>query len=173
MESADHVAGPISYTASPPAAGDHRDQWAYYAPNFYGVGDRPEVGVLVHNLEHGYNVLWYDETVIEDPALLDQVRTLAESYDGARRDPATALIAAPWTSEDGPPFPAGMHFALTHWYADPDDPTRSRADERGYTQYCAGLSDDAVAAFMENYPSPMHPKGSQATCDLHRPGLGR
>lgn len=160
VEAADHVAeGPITYSAAPPATGAHRDRWAYYARNFYEVAERPEVEQLVHNLEHGYNILWYDDSVLEDPVLLDQVRALAESYDGARRDPATALIAAPWTPDDGPPFPDGMNFALTHWYADPDDPTRSRADERGYTRYCRTLSREVVADWMETYPLAHSPEG--------------
>lgn len=163
VESDRHINdGPISYSAAPPAAGDHRDRWAYYSRNFYDVLDRPEVGELVHNLEHGYNVLWYDETVIEDDELLDELRALAESYDGAKRDPTTALIAAPWTDADGPPFPDGMSYALTHWYADPTDRTRSRDDERAVTQYCARLSADAVQQWMEDYPLQHAPEGYRA-----------
>lgn len=160
VESSNHVDdGPIEYAVGPPAAGDHRSRWAYFSRNFYDTSDRPDVGELVHNLEHGYNVLWYDETVANDTELLAEVRTLAESYDGGRRDPATALIAAPWTASDGPGFPDQMNFALTHWYADPDDRTGSRSDERGLTRYCAGLSRDAVARWMATYPLADSPEG--------------
>ena len=163
VESSAHVNdGPISYSAAPPAAGDHRDRWAHYSRNFYEVADRPEVGELVHNLEHGYNVLWYDDTVVEDTELLDELRLLAESYDGAERDPDTALIATPWTAEDGAPFPDGMSYALTHWYADPADRTRSRADERAVTQYCDGLSPDVVQEWMDDYPLQHAPEGFRA-----------
>ncbi len=150
---------PIDYDAAPPSFGDHRSWWDYYARNFYQVEDRPEVAVLVHNLEHGYNILWYDAAVADDAAALAQVQELAEGYSGARRDPDTALIAAPWTSADGGRFPRGMHYALTHWYADPDDHTRSRADEIGYTRYCQELSAGAVERWMQAYPLEDSPEG--------------
>jgi hypothetical protein len=163
VDSNKHVPdGPITYSSAPPAAGAHRDRWAYYSRNFYDMADRPEVGELVHNLEHGYNVLWYDDTVIEEAELLNELRVLAASYDGARRNPTTALIAAPWTADDGAPFPDGMNYALTHWYADPTDRTRSRADERALTQYCADLSPDAVQDWMDDYPLQHAPEGFSA-----------
>lgn len=151
--------GSIDYDAAPPSFGDHRSWWDYYAGNFYQIEDRPAVAVLVHNLEHGYNILWYDAAVADDSAALAQVQELAENYSGARRDPDTALIAAPWTSADGGPFPGGMHYALTHWYADADDPTGSRADEIGYTRYCRALSASAVERWMQDYPLEDAPEG--------------
>ena len=33
---------------------------------FYTEDDRPELEALVHNLEHGYTILWYDETIADD-----------------------------------------------------------------------------------------------------------
>lgn len=160
VDASRHVDGPpIRYDAAPPAFGDHRSPWDYFARNFYQVEDRPEVAVLVHNLEHGYNILWYDETAAGDPEELAGIQELAEAYDGAKRDPSTALIAAPWTSSDGTSFPDGMHYALTHWYADPTDRTASRADEVGYTRYCTGLSDTVVEQWMQDYPLSDSPEG--------------
>lgn len=161
VESSNHIDDePIDYPAGPPAAGDHRSRWAYFARNFYAVADRPEVAELVHNLEHGYSILWYDESIADDPALLREVGTLSKSYDGAKRDPDTALIAAPWTAADGPAFPPNMTVALTHWYADPKDNTRSRADERALTKYCTGLAPETVAAWMRTYPLSDSPEGA-------------
>jgi hypothetical protein len=66
---ADHrdVGSDLGYDAAPPAAGPHYPTWAPLERKFYSAKDRPELGYLVHNLEHGYNILWYDQTVAEDP----------------------------------------------------------------------------------------------------------
>ncbi len=152
---------PITYPASPPSFGDHRSRWEVGAQSFYDADSRPDVAVLVHNLEHGYNILWYDETVLDDAEELRHVQQIADRYAtlGPSRRPADAFIAAPWTAEDGAPFPAGMHYALTHWYADPADRTASRADEVGLTRYCAHISPDVVQEWMTDYPLAAAPEG--------------
>jgi len=68
---------PIAYPA-PPSFGDHRSRWEVRAASFYDVDSRPEVAVLVHNLEHGYNILWYDETVADDNDAVARVQEIAE-----------------------------------------------------------------------------------------------
>lgn len=161
-EAGDHIDdAPITYPSAPPAFGDHRSRWEVLALTFYDVDDRPDVSVLVHNLEHGYNILWYDQTVIDDDDELHRLREIADAYAalGRSRDPATAFIAAPWTAEDGDGFPGGMHYALTHWYADPTDRTRSRDDELGLTRYCTGISADVVQDWMDKYPQRDAPEG--------------
>jgi hypothetical protein len=152
---------PISYDAAPPSFGDHRSRWEVRANSFYAVANRPAVPVLVHNLEHGYNILWYDQTVIDDPEALDRVRAIAEEYATLDRepDPATAFIAAPWTPADGPGFPEGVNYALTHWYADPTDRTSSRADELGLTRYCTDVSAAVIRQWMDDYPLSDAPEG--------------
>ena len=97
----------------------------------------------------------------DDGAALADVREIADEYAslGRGRDPATAFIAAPWTADDGDAFPDGAHYAFTHWYADPADRTRSRADEIGLTRYCAGLSPEAVREWMTDYPLKDAPEG--------------
>ena len=152
---------PISYSSAPPSFGDHSNRWEVRALPFYDVEHRPDVPVLVHNLEHGYNILWYDETVIADAEAMAGVREIADAYAtlDRERDPATAFIAAPWTSEDGAGFPDGMNYALTHWYADPTDRTRARADELGLTQYCAEVSAAVVRQWMDDYPLRDAPEG--------------
>jgi hypothetical protein len=101
----------------------------------------------VHNLEHGYNILWYDETIANDEQRLAEVQRLAGKFEGSDRDPANAFIAAPWTSQDGGSFPQGKHLALTHWYADP----ATGEDEKGITQYCEQLSGGVVGDFMQDW----------------------
>jgi Protein of unknown function (DUF3105) len=146
---ADHVSAPqpIQYDQAPPASGPHRPTWAPFERKFYTVDDRPEVEMLVHNLEHGYNILWYDQTVADDPEALAQIESLAAKFEGSERDPANAFIAAPWMPSDGPGFPAGKHIAMTHWYADP----ATGADEKGITQYCTQMSGAVVGDFMAQW----------------------
>ena len=146
---ADHVAAPqqVQYDQAPPSSGPHRPDWAPFERKFYTVQDRPEVEVLVHNLEHGYNILWYDQTIANDPQKLGEIERLAGKFEGSEADPDNAFIAAPWTSQDGGQFPAGKHVALTHWYADPD----TGENEKGITQYCGQMSGAVVEDFMQQW----------------------
>jgi hypothetical protein len=146
---ADHITAPrpIQYNQAPPASGPHRPTWAPFARKFYTPEDRPEVGILVHNLEHGYNILWYDQTVANNPKALGQIKALASKFEGSERDPANAFIAAPWMPSDGGSFPVGKHVALTHWYADPG----TGANQKGITEYCAQMSGSVVADFMAQW----------------------
>jgi hypothetical protein len=138
----------LDYQAAPPAAGPHYPTWAPLGRKFYEAQDRPDLGYLVHNLEHGYNILWYDETVAEDDQALAEVKAIANKFDGT--DFEDKFIAAPWTSDDGEPFPGGAHVALTHWsmggtHGNPEG-------QHGITQYCEKVSGEAVAQFVEDYP---------------------
>lgn len=136
----------IAYQDSPPAFGPHYPQTAGFNRKFYSPGDRPETEYVVHNLEHGYNLLWYDETVADDADQLAAVKGIAQKFEG---DELTdKFIALPWTEEDGKPFPDGAHVALTHWYADPE----TLGDQEGIWQYCDAPSGAAVAGFVEDYP---------------------
>lgn len=150
-----------TYDTAPPSFGDHASRWEVRAETFYDVDDRPDVSVLVHNLEHGYNILWYDQTVVDDEEALSRVQVIADRYATLDRspDPATAFIAVPWTAADGATFPEGMHYALTHWHADPTDRTRSRADEEGLRRYCAEISAAVVEDWMTDHPLRDAPEG--------------
>jgi len=128
----DHVDdGSVRYSAAPPSYGDHSSRWEGRALSFHGPGDRPDVSVLVHNLEHGFNILWYDQTVIDDSEAVTQLRAIADSYASLddRRDPTKALIVAPWSRptvapsprEPATPSPTGT-------------PTRTTAPARGTTR---------------------------------------
>ncbi|MDQ4008744.1 MAG: DUF3105 domain-containing protein [Actinomycetota bacterium] len=146
---ADHVNPPqrIQYDQAPPSSGAHYPEWAGFDRKFYTTEDRPPVEMLVHNLEHGYNILWYDETVANDEQALAEIERLASKFEGSERDPDNAFIAAPWTPADGGGFPDGKHIALTHWYADPE----TGADEKGITRYCEQMSGAVVADFMAEW----------------------
>jgi hypothetical protein len=155
--SGDHVPeGAIPYDAAPPAAGPHRPNWVQLARPYYTADDRPEVPMLVHNLEHGYTILWYDETIAGDDAARQEVQDLASKFSDDTLD--TAFIAAPWTADDGDPFPDGKHVALTHWYADPE----TREDQKAVTQFCGRLSGEVVETFMADFPQAAAPEGGIA-----------
>ncbi|GAB2754104.1 DUF3105 domain-containing protein [Nocardioides pakistanensis] len=138
----------LPYDQSPPAAGPHYPDWATLERKFYTAQDRPELGRLVHNLEHGYNILWYDETIAEDSDKLAQVKAIAQKFEGESYE--NKFIAAPWTAEDGEPFPDGAHIALTHWSM--GGTNGNPEGQHGITQYCGEPSGEVVSTFVEDYP---------------------
>ena len=148
----DHVpAGtPVEYDDAPPAFGQHWDRWAEMDRKLYLESDRPDLGELVHNLEHGYTVLWYDKTVAEDEAMMDDLRGIASKLQG-NEDFRDKFKAAPWTSEDGKAFPEGQHVAFTHWSAGGAG-TTDVAKQVGVWQYCSAPSGEALETFMNDYP---------------------
>lgn len=133
----------IDYEDSPPAFGPHWDAPAISDRKFFTEDDRPPVGQLVHNLEHGYTILWYDETVADSEAALGEVRDIVDSFPGPSIGEGK-FIAAPWTEEDGEAFPDDANIALTHWAA--------RDGVKGVWLYCGGVSGEAVKQFTEDYP---------------------
>ena len=148
--SSDHrpMGSALDYETSPPAAGPHYPTWAEINRKFYSVADRPDVGLLVHNLEHGYNVLWYDASVADDEEAISEVEAVAEKFAGT--DYENKFIAVPWTAEDGEPFPDGAKYALTHWSM--GGTNGNPEGQQGINQWCQELSGEAIAQFVEDYP---------------------
>lgn len=146
----DHVTPgtPIDYGAAPPAFGQHFDSWEDIGRKFY-TEDRPEMGFLVHNLEHGYTVMWYDETIAADADQLAVVKGLADKFDGDNS--RNKFKAVPWTDQDGDPFPEGQHIAMTHWSTGGPGET-DPAKQTGVRQYCSEPSGAALETFMTDYP---------------------
>jgi hypothetical protein len=142
-----HIPAPqtVTYKEAPPAFGPHRPEPAPFQRKFYSGADRPEVAQLVHNLEHGYNIVWYDDTVAADKKQLDELRTIARKYQDQK------FIVAPWKGTDGAAFPSGKHLALTHWYADPSAPT-NQDKQRGVWEYCRTTSGAVISDFTKKYP---------------------
>jgi hypothetical protein len=137
----------ITYQDSPPAYGPHWPQPAAFSRKYYSASDRPELEQLVHNLEHGYNILWYDATIADDADALTAVKAVASKFEGSEL--TDKFIAAPWTEEDGAPFPDGAHVALTHWsLGDSKDPNQTA----GVWKYCDKVSGEVVADWVEEYP---------------------
>lgn len=156
--SSEHVPYPqeVVYTEAPPAFGSHWNEAgvapATFERKFY-TKDRPPLESLVHNLEHGYTILWYDDTIADDNEALNVIEGLADKFNGDKDNFRFKFIAAPWTSddEDGATFPEGQHVALTHWSAGGNGETDTSKQE-GVWQYCSEPSGAALATFMKDYP---------------------
>jgi hypothetical protein len=148
--SGDHINAPtkIPYGQSPPAFGSH---WPNYLQgselrSFYTEQDRPEVERLVHSLEHGHTILWYDETVQPGTDAYEDIQAIARKFD-----PETdKFMAAPWSKDDGGSFPSGKHVVLAHW--------TGPEEQKGATQYCAAASGAVVESFMSDYPASSAPE---------------
>lgn len=127
----------VDYATVPPSSGEHYVQPEYPARAFYTAQDRPAVESLVHNLEHGYTVLWYAEST--PAAQIDQLKRIAEL---ARDDENTSgkFVVSAWEADRGA-FPAGKILALSHWGA-----------KNGYRQFCGAVSGTAVQDFVAAYP---------------------
>ncbi|MGD9960396.1 DUF3105 domain-containing protein [Nocardioides sp.] len=150
----DHVpeGSAVDYTDAPPAFGSHYPVWEPMGRKLYTSDDRPDLGYLVHNLEHGFTILWYDETIAGDAGAMSDLRGVAEKLKGTS-NLRLKFIAAPWESsdEDGKAFPDGKHVAMTHWSAGGAGNTNVE-DQVGVWQYCSGVSGEALQQFMLDYP---------------------
>ncbi len=86
--SSDHVPTdqPVPYEDAPPAFGPHwNEPGVAPAPmdrKLYTEDDRPALESLVHNLEHGYTILWYDDTIANDDDQVLQLRAIADKLAG-------------------------------------------------------------------------------------------
>ena len=154
----DHIptGTPVVYTDAPPVFGAHwNESGVAPAPmdrKFYSVSDRPELESLIHNLEHGYTIVWYDETVAEDESVLNELRAVAKKFPGTDNY-RYKFIAAPWTADDadGAKFPEGQHIALTHWSIGGEGETDT-SKQVGVWKYCSEFSGEALEKFMLDYP---------------------
>jgi hypothetical protein len=101
MTSSPHIdpgIDPGEYNSDPPTSGLHyaeEAQAGFYDENTYTY----PAGYLVHNLEHGYVIFWYDCDLLDESAcseLKSQIRTVMDDLGGVK------LIAYPWSSLDVP-----------------------------------------------------------------------
>lgn len=147
----DHVAEgtPVTYPQTPPDSGKHYPGPAPFTKHFYSVADRPLVGNLVHNLEHGYTVAWYRADAPQDQ--IDTLSDIAKTFGGDAASLTDKFVAAPWAEADGAGFPAGKNVVLAHWYADPNAPGDT-TKQKGIRQSCSTVSGAAIQDFMTKYP---------------------
>ncbi len=137
---------PVEYEEAPPAFGPHWNE-AGEAPapiedRFYSEDSRPPLEGLVHNLEHGYTILWYDESAADNPTTVGQIKAIADKLNDSDTNFRLKFKAVPWTKDDGKAFPDGQHIAFTHW----------TADDQGVWQFCSEPSGEALEQFMIDYP---------------------
>lgn len=101
MAGTTHIAvdsDPGTYNSDPPTSGPHYPEEAqkgFYESNIYTY----PAAYLVHNLEHGYVIFWYNCDLLDESGcanLKEQIRTTIDELGG------TKLIAYPWTSLDVP-----------------------------------------------------------------------
>lgn len=145
------IGTPIQYDAAPPAYGPHWPNFPVGVEirNFYNTEDRPEVERLVHSLEHGHTIVWYDDTVKPGTQSYDQLQAIAKKFKAE-----DYFMAAPWRESDGEAFPEGTHVALTHW--------TGPEKQQGITQYCAKPSGAVIKAFMKDYDKMNTPEPGAA-----------
>ena len=144
----------VKYSTVPPSSGAHYGQPTYPASQFYTAEDRPRIEQLVHNLEHGYSVLWYDGT-----ASTKQIATLKAVSKQANASPQARdkFIVSAWDPAYGA-FPQGKHFALSHWSAD----AKNLAQQAGHRQLCGDVSGAVVNEFITTYPLTSAPEPGAA-----------
>jgi hypothetical protein len=164
--SSDHV-GPgtnqpnvtkIQYSTVPPSSGKHFAVPAVDSRRVYTVADVPAVETLVHNLEHGYTILWYDRSVEKEQAAAFEA--LATKVN-AMKESANKFLIVPWNPAYGT-FPAGKKYALSHWAADVDQSTGKVGQQMGHRQLCGGLSTTVVEDFVKKFPWSSAPEPGAA-----------
>ena len=133
----------VEYETAPPSSGDHHPSPESPAAAFYTAEDRPPVEALVHNLEHGYTVVWYEESLAQEQQ--NQLRRIAEL---AREMDETAgkFIVTAWDDSYGE-LPEDASLAITHWGA-----------QEGYRQYCGAVSGEVVEQFVTEHPHTDSPE---------------
>jgi hypothetical protein len=139
----------ITYPDAPPAFGQH---WPNFLTgpeirNFYSPSDRPELERLVHSLEHGHTLIWYDDTNKPGSKEYKDLQAIATKYEST----TTYVNIVPWKSTDGGTFPSGKHVALTHW-------TSKDGKQAGVWQYCGKPSGSVIKKFVNDYPSSNAPE---------------
>ena len=141
--SGDHVDGDVKYDTIPPSSGSHfGTPITVNARGFYTKDDVPRVEELVHNLEHGYTVLWYEPDI--DAADKETLQKLAKRLHGDTK--YRKFIAAAWDTSRGD-FPNDKPFALAHW---------GKSDS--FRQYCGAVSGPATLRFMNEHPATDAPE---------------
>ena len=149
----------VEYAESPPDAGEHYPTPAPFTKHFYAEADRPPVETLVHNLEHGYTVVWYRADAPSKQ--IKNLQRIAKTFGSDDYDPADKFIAAPWSASDGAGFPAGKSIMITRWTADQNDPSNA-AQQLGVRQACTEVSGAAIKDFMVKYPVASSPEPNGA-----------
>jgi hypothetical protein len=136
-----------AYETVPPSHGPHWDTPIFPAREFYTSADAPRMEQLVHNLEHGYTIVWYDNEI--PVKQLDVLRNIATS--AREKDPTRGkFIVSKWDNGYGD-FPDDMNVALVHWGA-----------QDSYRQMCGQVSGEVIEQFVEDHPASNAPEPNAA-----------
>ena len=137
------------YETVPPSFGPHWSAPVFPAREFYTARDRPQMEQLVHNLEHGYTVLWYDDSIKgQQLKALEDIAVSARSNDAV--GPNGKFVVSAWDDSYGS-FPSGKHIGMSHW-----------GSQDSYTQVCGKVSGAAVKKFVEDHPASDAPEANAA-----------
>jgi hypothetical protein len=148
----------IEYSTVPPSSGKHFAVPAVDKRRVYTVADAPQIETLVHNLEHGYTILWYDRSLEKEQAATFEA--LATKIN-AMKESANKFLVSPWDPAYGA-FPAGKKYALSHWSADVDQASGKVSNQLGHRQLCGGLNTTVVEDFVKKYPWSSAPEPGAA-----------
>jgi hypothetical protein len=142
----------IDYATAPPSHGRHfASPITVNSRGFYTKDDVPRVEELVHNLEHGYTIVWYSDGVTGTQ--LDDLKTIAKKMRDS--NDTQKFFVVPWDSSRGA-FPTGKSVAITHWGA-PKTAGKYETSS-GYRQYCGQVSGTAIKAFVDAHPATDAPE---------------
>lgn len=164
--------GSIEYTTSPPIFGPHRSTPAGMERKFYSFDDRAELEQVIHNSEHGYTFLWYDQTVADDSDLMNEIEGIASKLRGTDNF-RLKFKALPWKgAEEAEGDPDA-------WATDMDEGMQHALELAGfpdaYAEVSAALEGGAHIAMthwaVDNAPDEGDPS-AYATTDTEATSFG-
>jgi hypothetical protein len=117
----DHRNGEIAYDRVPPNSGPHAPNWLNVLKRRYTTSDAVPVEQVVHSLEHGWVVVWYDPAA-PDLVVLDAALGAVD---------ARKLVAVPYSRA-----PLPTPYVLAAW---------------GHEQRCPAVSGEAIADFLKEH----------------------
>lgn len=125
----------VPYALVPPSSGPHFVSPAIGSTKFFTAKDRPPLETLVHNLEHGYTILFYDSSAAKDKiALIKDITAQANKLPESQNK----FLAVEWDPSRGT---MAKPFVLSHW-----------SKGNGHRQFCGDVSGAVVVDFVKKYP---------------------
>jgi hypothetical protein len=130
------IGTPLTYPSDPPAGGRHYGQ--EFDKGFFDEASLPSRpgdldGYLVHNLEHGYVIFWYNCAKLDETACINlksQIKTVMDAKNNFK------LIAVPRKSIDAP-------LVMTSW-----------GRLQRFEQFDAGLARAFIENNLNHAPEP-------------------
>jgi hypothetical protein len=126
----------LTYPSDPPAGGLHYAQ--EFENGFFDEATLPQkpgelAGYLVHNLEHGYVIFWYNCAKLDETGcntLKSQIKTVMDEKNNFK------LVAVPWKSINTP-------LVITSW-----------GRLQRFQQFDAGLARAFIESNLNHAPEP-------------------